>query len=791
MKKSKKGFNSTVFWSIILFILIAGVVLIFFFTNILDFNKIKQTKLGGDDVEIELSNVKITNTGINFTLKVNPNEEEIVGVKFLFETQDNKTETFEKNVTYYEKLEEFYSIELNEINPNKIKKITITPILKQDKDSVNIVYNPKKKDFVNESDYVGLDNENKLSSGSSSGGSSGGGGGSSSSSSGSSTNVQKDSDLINEGVESYIIPNGEYLRIFFVSNDGDDSNNGTTLNSPWKTISKVNAQDFLPGDAILFQRGDKFIGSLTPPSSGNSTHYITFGAYGTGDKPIITPNDYISGLTWTSYGNGIYKTNDIPFNPGNMLIDGTTKINKINDQFFDKPHTSYLNYTSLDFLALPEDYKWDEDNYVSIYSLDLQFWDGLDALYAYDITTNTTYIRFRGGDNPNNYNFAISPQDRFYSAITINRMNYLVIQDLHVVGGERGIYVLGGSNVENNNIILENNLIESSNGKIYLSSSKGIVVRGNTFQNNYLSPYSPGAWSKGNTYEDKVQFQYYSFFKVVVTPSSSCTADGAVIMSGGYSDNSVFYNNTVLGLCCGFSTYGDNLSIYDNYIEGTSSIGIFLGMRGKSYVHDNYIVDSNIPFRFGSVDRTTFDNRVHYVYRNKVYSPDAGEAMYIHYDNVGPSVTKAYIYHNSFIVKTGPQISGYVDNHLPVDSGFTFINNIISANQTAFYTWSTSGDYEDLFTVDYNWISGYYYGSTSVSWAPVPNNIEYPAGPTFWDHSINPPDFTNIGGREVIDSGIDVSKDFTIQGVSYEALPGISSSDYHGAPDIGAFEYTG
>ncbi|MBN1274968.1 right-handed parallel beta-helix repeat-containing protein [Candidatus Woesearchaeota archaeon] len=579
-----------------------------------------------------------------------------------------------------------------------------------------------------------------------------------------------------------------FLRTFYVSNDGDDANDGTTPSTPWKTIAQVNEQAFLPGDAVLFRRGDTFIGSLTPPSSGNATHYITFGAYSAGERPIITPNDYVEGLTWTAHGNGIYKTTDIPFNPGNVLIDGTTKINKINDKFFATP-SPYLNYTSLDFLALPDDHKWDDDHYISPYCLDTQFWDGLDALYAYDNMTGTTYIRFRGGDDPNDYSFAISPQDRFYAAVTINRMNHLVIQNLHIVGGERGVYVLGSKSESNENIIIENNLIESSNGKIYLSSSEAIIVRNNTFRNNYLSPYKPGAWSKGNTYEDGVQFQYYLFFKVVVTPSSSCSADGAVVMSGGYSDNSAFYNNTVSGLCCGFSTYGDNISIHDNYIEGTSSIGVYLGMRGTSYVHDNYIVDSNIPFRFGSVDRTTFDNRVHYVYRNKVYIPDAGEVIYIHYDNTGPSVTKAYIYHNSFITRTGPQISGYVKNYPPYGSGFVFINNIISASQTAFYTWSTSGEYDDLFTVDYNWISGRYYGKESVPWAPVPNNIAYPDGPTFWDHAINPPDFTAIEGTEAIDAGIDVSHDFVLGGVTYPALPGMDAYYCKSPPDMGAVQH--
>src|SRR5689334_16859856 len=45
-------------------------------------------------------------------------------------------------------------------------------------------------------------------------------------------------------------------RTYFVANAGDDSNDGLTVDTPWRTIAKVNAQSFLPGDTISFNRGD-------------------------------------------------------------------------------------------------------------------------------------------------------------------------------------------------------------------------------------------------------------------------------------------------------------------------------------------------------------------------------------------------------------------------------------------------------------------------------------------------------------------------------------------------------
>jgi len=48
---------------------------------------------------------------------------------------------------------------------------------------------------------------------------------------------------------------------YYVSNDGDNSNSGTSIDSPWKTIGKVNSEfgnAIMPGDDIYFKRGDTF-----------------------------------------------------------------------------------------------------------------------------------------------------------------------------------------------------------------------------------------------------------------------------------------------------------------------------------------------------------------------------------------------------------------------------------------------------------------------------------------------------------------------------------------------------
>ncbi len=49
---------------------------------------------------------------------------------------------------------------------------------------------------------------------------------------------------------------------YFLSATGSDSNPGTLL-APWRTITRVNAVDLVPGDRVLLRGGDTFAGTLT------------------------------------------------------------------------------------------------------------------------------------------------------------------------------------------------------------------------------------------------------------------------------------------------------------------------------------------------------------------------------------------------------------------------------------------------------------------------------------------------------------------------------------------------
>ena len=112
-------------------------------------------------------------------------------------------------------------------------------------------------------------------------------------------------------------------NIYHVKNSGNDSLDGLTDATAWATLSKVNGHTFSAGESCLFNQGDTWYGTLTIAQSGSNTNNpITFGAYGTGAKPIITGFTTISG--WTNVGLGVYsKAVSTAGAPLNMVtVDG-------------------------------------------------------------------------------------------------------------------------------------------------------------------------------------------------------------------------------------------------------------------------------------------------------------------------------------------------------------------------------------------------------------------------------------------------------------------------------------
>jgi hypothetical protein len=68
---------------------------------------------------------------------------------------------------------------------------------------------------------------------------------------------------------------------------GNDGYNGTSMATPWQTLTKVNTPTFQPGDQILFKANGEWSGQLTPKGKGTASSPIRIAMYGTGSRPLI------------------------------------------------------------------------------------------------------------------------------------------------------------------------------------------------------------------------------------------------------------------------------------------------------------------------------------------------------------------------------------------------------------------------------------------------------------------------------------------------------------------------
>ena len=143
-----------------------------------------------------------------------------------------------------------------------------------------------------------------------------------------------------------VIPDG--ATVYYVSMSGDDSNDGKSPDSAWRSIGKLNSEDLLPGCYVCFERGGLWRGNLSAKAG------VVYTAYGEGEKPKLygSPFDGAAPSLWsqTDAENiwcielGKYDAGTLVFDDGEACAikciirteaDGTTYNNTTGEPFTD------------------------------------------------------------------------------------------------------------------------------------------------------------------------------------------------------------------------------------------------------------------------------------------------------------------------------------------------------------------------------------------------------------------------------------------------------------------------
>lgn len=130
---------------------------------------------------------------------------------------------------------------------------------------------------------------------------------------------------------------------YYISPGGNDTQSGTTTGTAWRTIDRVNAATFLPGDHVLFEGGQTFVGSLyLGNNAGTPAKPLVISSYGS------QPATIASG---PSFGLYIYNTAGIEVRRLAFKGDGVRSNTESGiNIYLDEPatHLQYLRLDSLD-----------------------------------------------------------------------------------------------------------------------------------------------------------------------------------------------------------------------------------------------------------------------------------------------------------------------------------------------------------------------------------------------------------------------------------------------------------
>lgn len=497
------------------------------------------------------------------------------------------------------------------------------------------------------------------------------------------------------GTTYYVDPNGNDTY------DGTEQSHTTGSTGPWKTISKVNSAQasLVAGDQVLFKKGGNWIGTTTlqTTANGSSGSVITYGAYGTGDDPILVSGQTLTTWTGPDVTYGYYTNTEVAAGRGTSFgvteevtttggaLTPNSDINNLAaGQFWYNNATGTIYYKPT--TGVPSDH------------LVVAHWA---SHYMYTGCAFLTFqnIVFAGaGVTSNNTNGQV--HDITYSYCTFrdcesNGLGYWT----HATNGE--VY----------NITIDNCTFNYNYNNVYFTDGAYVGNYGITFTNNQVlntAKTRTGNWFSADSDHDGVSCQnvYNSTFS-------------GNTFSGGIMPTSAGINFWVGGIAAEMVLPG--IVVSNNFFHNFQGNGVMIGGSAASKVTS--LIYNNI-----------FSNITQYT----PFGFQHGAAIFIDKPNLS---TKVY---NNTIKSC--DIGIYIYDNYP--GGADIKNNIIDACNTyqvrknTTTNTSTTINYNDVYPNSGNCM---YYNGSARTWAYWTGTLGYEANAANAD-----PAFVNAGGSYIL-----------------------------------------
>ena len=384
---------------------------------------------------------------------------------------------------------------------------------------------------------------------------------------------------------------------YYISNSGDDKNNGLSAVYPWKSIPLLNSKMSMlkPGDVILFERDGYFRGQINLTASGNDANPLIFSAYGEGKNPVISGSVSIQNLDHQK--TNIYRSK-VNSEVKNLFVNGTQMV------LARYPNSGFLTIDQ----PLSDPKKGFTDNELK---QSPGYWKGSVARIR---TINWAFEYSKVQDYKNSSVVLAAPTyypvQSGWGYYLDNNLNELdtagewYFKKNKSIGGYVYLYLQG--NIDPDNFVIEGSV---HNYGFYSSSNlKNIIIQNLNIRNQSVS----GIWFAGSTQNviiENCTFTGQLECGISLTNNSSNTK---IDYNRFYSINgkainllnnrNSFISNNVLsniGMIPGYGTTGDPFGM-SGIIASGSSIQIFknnikyVGHDGINCLGDNHVIEKNV-----------------------------------------------------------------------------------------------------------------------------------------------------------------------------------------------------
>lgn len=405
--------------------------------------------------------------------------------------------------------------------------------------------------------------------------------------------------------------NGDY----YISATATGSDDGITTSTPW-TLAQLNAATLSAGDKVLFKTGDTFYGTLTVTSSGSSGNPITFGAYGSGNLPVISGWTTITS-GWTDEGSGIYSKVITSDSQTNMVtIDGveygmgrypnsgtylTFESHSGTTSITDNELTSSPNWTGAEVVIRANDFTWTRGTITNHSGSTITYTGGtwtpgdgngyffqnslqtLDTFgdWYHDTSAGKFYMYF-GASNPTDYTIKVATKDYL---ITTSGQSYITVENLDIQGSiSNAVYNSVSStyfNIQNCNISF------AGDWGIRINSQGGLI------DNNTIHDCNQGAYKGENSYGTVTNNTIYDTGTII---GASTGYYIAMMIESGNDYIQVKYNSINNSGYNGIFIKSNYVEVQYNYINNTCLVNNDGGAiyTGGATGNTNMLIDHNI-----------------------------------------------------------------------------------------------------------------------------------------------------------------------------------------------------